>query len=230
MRTPVWAGLAAALLLGSVTAALADPAGPPPLPAEAGPAAPPPDAPPPVGGYAAINIDMLKAIFDAAKIPVEMKTTPSGRPLLVATLGGYVTFSHVLNCSGDDPHGQCGAIEIDTGLTTGAVSDKDLAAFNRQTLLAKAMSFDEDHGRSILSLIFKVTPGVGPTYIQENYKRFTVEAQIFFERMAAVETGAPVGTGPGFSSDMATLPLDAERNLTDATNLAGGAALPVFGP
>lgn len=191
MRSILMAGLVA-LLAGGPSLALADPAAPPPPP--------PPGAAPPAAATAgpspampSINITTLKAIFAAANIAVTEGAYPDNWPYLLANLEGYGIRTSVIDCADTNPQGSCTAIAVESTLTVDVVTLEWLNEYNLYNVFSRATQQAADGGKGTLRASIMVSPGVGPGYVENSYKRFTVEMAYFFDMMAKKNPAAKKG-------------------------------------
>jgi hypothetical protein len=165
------------------------------------PSPPPPpaiEAPPPVSDpvpalVTSVNIASLKAVFDNANVPVEVRTEANGFKYLVSTLYGNGVFVYPVDCKDGNFDGECAAVVIESGEWPAKLPNDKLVEFSRPLRLSHALAYEG--GKPFLRYIFLVKPGVGPDFVRDNLSMFSSDMQEFAKFAAAIKAPAA-----GFSS------------------------------
>lgn len=167
------AALAAGIALAEGLGGIAPPA-PPPPPEQP---APPPAAP--AGLVTSINLQSIKAVFDAAGVPATVEKTSDGFSFVAATLGGNFVATAPIDCENADPAGKCGAAVILSGTWPTKLTPAQANAFAQDFHLSQPLLVGENE--PMLRYIFVLNDGVGPAYLENTLVIFAHEMQAFGE-------------------------------------------------
>lgn len=177
------------------------------VPATSDPVPPPP--PPPVIGtvpadeatapqmVTSVNIASLKAVFDRANVPVEVRTEANGFKYLMGSLYGNGVFVYPVDCKDGNSDGECSAVALESGEWSAKLPNDKLVEFSRPLRLSHAVAYEG--GKPFLRYVFLVAPGVGPDFVRENLSIFSYDMQEFAKFAAAIKAPAA-----GFSAMAAT--------------------------
>lgn len=207
MRSVLWAGAALAFC-GVVNAQAVEGGGPPPAsPPEAAPVvAPPPPPPPPppasssAGLVASISFDELKAVFDAAGVPYELKASGSGYPYISAAPDGFRFFASVSDCPDPSKLVGCGAVSLESGIWDRKTTVEEANYFNSNYVTAKV--FLSPEGSPGLIYTFRISAGVSASFVRSELKAF-VGIMKYFGSMTWLPAASPTptpATGGSFST------------------------------
>lgn len=201
-------GLFAAVLLAGTALSQISPAPstPPAPPADAGNG----------GMVTSINASSVKALFDAAGVQAEIKTTDSGYSYIYGQPSGFPMYVFPANCEGGDSlNGKCPIVVIESGALKRQLTAVQVNAYNQNITLANAMLYEGGSG-PVIEYAFSVADGVGPNYLRSAFKTFTNEMSAFASYAKSVtetssSTPAPAPGGfsaveadPGLGGDFST--------------------------
>ena len=207
--TVAFASILLAPALSQVPAS-SEPAPPPPPPAiDPAPVVPDTSA----GMVKSVNIASLKAVFDRANVPVEVKKEANGFQYLATTLYGNGVFIYPADCKDASSDGECSTVVVESGTWPQALPAEKLVEFSRDLRLSHPIAFQGS--TPFLRYVFTVNEGIGPNYIHNALSIFSYDMQAFAKFASAVKAPAQ-----GFSALSASGDVFAARPKVQKT-LAG---------
>lgn len=214
------AGSAALFVTGSVLAQGLPPLGGPPA-AEPTPA----PAAAPGGMITYTNADSLKALFDAAGVPVELKTNDKGYTYLIGQPEGFIMFVYPTNCEGNSKTGKCPIVALESGLWNKPISVDQANDFNEQIRFSNATVYPDTEGKPVIEYTVALNAGVSPDYLKATFRYFTNDMSGFLEYLNSLGAAAPAGASkPGFASETGSTNLIDGGVGKPTTERAGAAA------
>ncbi len=145
-----------------------------------------------------VNANSLKAIFEAANVPVEVHTTDKGYSYLSGRPLDYTMFVYPLDCEGSSLDGNCKAFAMESALWNAAIGVEKANAYNQKTKLATAVVYDNDAGKPVIEYVVAIDSGVGPDYLRTTLRYFTYGLQDFHQYLNDLSQAAPAPPS-GFS-------------------------------
>lgn len=194
--------LFAVLALGGALAGFAIAQTPGPAQPEPPPAPGPETAPAPAAGLVtSVNATSIKAVFDAANVPVEVLTTDKGYTYLRGKPQDYTMFVYPLDCEGNSLDGVCKAFAMETALWNLAIGPENANLYNRNTALANAVVYDADGGKPVLEYTVAVDSGVSADYVRTTLRYFTYNMKAFHQFLDELQSKAASQPAPsGFAA------------------------------
>jgi len=167
-----------------------------------------------------LNATSLKAVFDAAGVPVEVHTTDQGYTYLSGSPQDYKMFVYPLDCEGSSLDGQCKAIALESALWTPAIGPEKANEYNRNVGLANAVTYEADGGRPVVEYTFAVDAGVGPDYVRTILRYFTYSMQNFGKYLSDLQAAQASAPASGFAVKMTDGPLQSADRRAGARSSA----------
>ncbi|MBL9010773.1 MAG: YbjN domain-containing protein [Alphaproteobacteria bacterium] len=200
------AGGAALLIAGSALAQFPSVSPPSPTPAPA--AEPAPAAASSATGAMTTwtNATQLKALFEEAGVPVEVKTTDKGYTFLVGRPQGYIMVVYPADCKGDSATGQCAVVALESGIWNKAITVEDANRFNTEPRLANAVIYEGNESKPAIEYTISLGAGVGPDYMRTAFRFFTNDMIAFQQYIDSLGAAGPQGgsTPGGFAVEKPT--------------------------
>lgn len=151
-------------------------------------------APAATGMINSVNVNSLKAVFDAAGVQAEIVKEANGFSYVSTTLFSAPVVAVPMDCANGDQTGDCKVIFVESGQWNAKMPSAKLAEFNRDLRFSHMISYEEG-GEPALRYVVSVGQGVSPDFVLGTFANFAGDLQDFVKFAQAQQTSKP-----GFAS------------------------------
>lgn len=155
--------------------------------------APPPAPAAPAGGMVtSVNLASLKAVFDRANVPAEIRKEADGFSYVETSLAGNAMLLVPAMCENNDRNGNCAGVIYLSGVWKSQIAPDKIRDAAKEPRFATIIA--DGSGAFILRHTLAVHKGVGPDYLEWSIVQFSDE-MLDFGKFLTAQGGAASGAG-----------------------------------